>query len=176
VPDRVRDVLNCVAVNATSDDLVSLYESTVDGVYRYASRLTGGDRARTDDLVQDTYLGVLRRIQRGERLELSAGYLIVACRSRFLDELKANRRRTDRELRVGPGTQVIPSEADPPSATAALARLPDDQRAAMVLRYVDDLTVADVAHHLGRSVRATESLLVRGRAALRTLLQEGDPS
>ena len=163
-------------MTATADDLVSLYESTVDGVYRYASRLTGGDRARTDDLVQETYLGVLRRIQRGEQLELSAGYLIVTCRSRFLDDLKANRSRTDREHRIGLPTTMTSTEPDAPIATAALAALPDDQRAAMILRYIDDLTVADVATHLGRSVRATESLLVRGRTALRSLLQEGGPS
>lgn len=157
-------------------ELLALYETTIDDVYRYASRLTGGDRARTDDLVQETYLGVLRRLQTGEQLELTAGYLIVACRSRFLDQLKADRRRDDRERRARVGAPVAPPEPAPALATEALAELPDDQRAALVLRYVDDLPVADVARELDRSVRAAESLLARGRAALRTLLQDGDAS
>lgn len=157
-------------------DLLALYETTIDDVYRYASRLTGGDRARTDDLVQETYLGVLRRLRTGEQLELTAAYLIVACRSRFLDQLKGDRRREDRERRARVGAPVTPAEPAPTLATEALAALPDDQRAALVLRYVDDLTVADVARELDRSVRAAESLLARGRAALRTLLQEGDAS
>jgi RNA polymerase sigma-70 factor, ECF subfamily len=162
-------------MTAPADDgaeLLALYETTIDHVYRYASRLTGGDRARTDDLVQETYLGVLRRLQAGEPLELTAGYLIVACRSRFLDQLKAEHRRTARERRADAGPPP-PSEPEARLATEALAALPDDQRAALVLRYVDDLPVADVARHLDRSVRATESLLARGRAALRALLQEG---
>jgi RNA polymerase sigma-70 factor (ECF subfamily) len=173
----VRDVLDCSTVTSDPDDLVALYASSVDDVYRYASRLTGGDRARTDDLVQDTYLGVLRRLRRGEQLELTTGYLIVACRSRFLDELKAERRRGARELRSAAG-RPVDSDTDPPGyiATESLRRLPDDQRAAMILRYVDDLPVAEVARHLDRSVRATESLLARGRTTLRTLLREGDPS
>jgi RNA polymerase sigma-70 factor (ECF subfamily) len=175
----VRDVLDCSVVTSDPDDLVALYASSVDDVYRYASRLTGGNRARTDDLVQDTYLGVLRRLRRGERLELSTGYLIVACRSRFLDDLKAERRRDARELRSLPAHQpgeVVDTAASGGSTREALRRLPDDQRAALVLRYVDDLPVADVARHLGRSLHATESLHARGRTALRTLLQEGDPS
>ena len=128
---------------------------------------------RAEDLVQETYLGVLRRLQAGERLDLSAGYLIVVCRSRFLDQLKAERRRTARERRVMTPTSTSSEPADA-AATTALADLPDAQRAALVLRYLDDLTVEAVARHLGRSVRATESLLARGRAAMRSILEEGD--
>ena len=61
------------------------------------------------------------------------------------------------------------SRRRPRRTIAALARLPDDQRVALILRYVDDLTVADVANELGRSVRATESLLVRARRTLRAV-------
>lgn len=157
-------------------ELLALYETTIDDVYRYASRLTGGDRARTDDLVQETYLGVLRRLRSGEAPELTAGYVIVACRSRFLDQLKADRRRDERERRARGGAAAPPAEPAHTLPTEALAALPDDQRVALVLRYVDDLAVADVARHLDRSVRATESLLARGRAALRRLLQEGGAS
>lgn len=55
-------------------------------------------------------------------------------------------------------------------ATDAMRSLPAEQRAAMVLRYVDDLPVAEVARQLGRSVHATESLLARAKATLRTRL------
>ena len=40
-------------------------------------------------------------------------------------------------------------------------------RAALVLRYLDDLPVPQVAETLGRTVHATEALLVRARAAFR---------
>ena len=52
-------------------------------------------------------------------------------------------------------------------ATAALGALTPEHRTVLVLRYVDDLPVADIARIVGRSTRATESLLVRARAALR---------
>lgn len=157
---------------------LALYDRSVDDVHRYASRLTGGDRSRAEELVQETYLGVLRRLRAGDDLDLSTGYLIAACRSRFLDDLKAADRRHRRELRAALGAR--PSAGDPAdrvgrTATDALAVLPPDQRAALVLRYVDDLAVPDVARHLGRSIHATESLLARARTALRAHLG-GAPS
>ncbi len=45
----------------------------------------------------------------------------------------------------------------------------------LVMRYLDGLTVAEIAEQLGRSVRATESLLARARAALRKQLEERSP-
>jgi RNA polymerase sigma-70 factor (ECF subfamily) len=63
---------------------------------------------------------------------------------------------------------------DAQAAHAALARLAGPQRTALTLRYLDGLPVAEVAACLGRSVHATETLLVRARAALRRIyLEEG---
>jgi RNA polymerase sigma-70 factor, ECF subfamily len=168
------DVINSSAVATTPDDLLALYDRTLDEVYRYASRLTGGDRSRTDDLVQDTYLAILRRILSGKPVELGIGYVITTCRNRFVDGVKAESRRTKRELRVvSAGDDAAGDELDQVAMTR-LAALPDDQRAALVLRYVDDCPVSEVARRLGRSVAATESLLARARAAMRHLLQEDE--
>jgi integrase-like protein/sigma-70-like protein len=56
--------------------------------------------------------------------------------------------------------------ATPAAAFAA------QQRAALTLRYLDDLPVAEVAAHLGRTLHATETLLARARTALRRVYQE----
>ena len=152
----------------------AVYERSLDDVYRYASRLTGGDRIRTDDLVQETYLGVLRA---GTGADATTSYLITACRHRFLDQLRSERRRRSREERAAPPDEtppVDPAAVEAGHAVDALAALSDEHRVALVLRYVDDLTVADVARELGRDVRAAESLLVRARNALRTAYREGD--
>lgn len=157
-------------------DFEMFYDRSVDAVYRYASRLTGGDRVRTDELVQETYLGVLRA---DADVEPTTSYLITACRHRFLDQLRSEQRRRKRELRAAGPADTLPvdlDEIDAGPAVAALATLSDEHRAALVLRYVDDLPVRDVARHLGRRVRATESVLVRARTALRAAYQEGDRS
>jgi RNA polymerase sigma-70 factor (ECF subfamily) len=56
----------------------------------------------------------------------------------------------------------------------ALLQLPGPQRTALALRYLDGLSVPEVARHLDRSVHATETLLVRARAALRRVYGEGE--
>lgn len=165
----------------TRDDVRMVYDRTAAELYRYASRLTGGNRQHTQDLVQDTYLHLIQRVRDGrvdaKRIEI--GWLIQSCRQRHLEQIRAQRRRHRREQRAG-GLRVITK--DVPNAdgevTEALASLTPEHRAALVLRYVDDLPVSDIARMLGRSVRATESLLVRARAALRdsaTTSQEARP-
>lgn len=59
-----------------------------------------------------------------------------------------------------------------PAIVEALGRVSPDHRTALVLRYVDDLTVRAVAELMGKSERATESLLVRARAALADAYRE----
>jgi RNA polymerase sigma-70 factor (ECF subfamily) len=50
-----------------------------------------------------------------------------------------------------------------------LRRLGPHHRAALTLRYMDDLPVPEVADLLGRTVHATEALLVRARSAFRAV-------
>ena len=57
-------------------------------------------------------------------------------------------------------------------ALDGLAQLPAAQRAALVFRYVDDLSTAEVAELLDRSVAATESLLARARRELARIVSE----
>ena len=55
-----------------------------------------------------------------------------------------------------------------------LGRLGAHHRAALTLRYLDGLPVAEVADHLGRTLHATEALLVRARLAFRRAYEGSD--
>jgi RNA polymerase sigma-70 factor, ECF subfamily len=158
----------------TDDDVLALYERTVDEVYRYASRLTGNDRAAAEELVQETYLALVRQVRSGTAVPVDIGWLIVTCRNRFLDDLRSRRRRAVRERDFA--GRNGPRDTSGGRMVDALGHLPGDQRAAMVLRYVDDLSVPDVARALGRSVHATESLLARGRVGVRAQLNQESAS
>lgn len=48
-----------------------------------------------------------------------------------------------------------------------MGQLPVDQRIALLFRYLDGMSVREVAHAIGRSEKATESLLARGREGFR---------
>jgi RNA polymerase sigma-70 factor (ECF subfamily) len=59
-------------------------------------------------------------------------------------------------------------------AREVLDELGAHHRAALTLRYLDGLSVPEVAHHLDRTVHATEALLVRARNAFRVAYARGD--
>ncbi len=148
----------------TESGFMSCYRATFGEVYRYAAMLCGGRRSAAEDLVQDVYLAALDKARRGSLAEVSVGYLMLATRHRFLDRLRSERRE-ERRLRV-----VASEPTDAPSSAAVPARLadlPERERAALVLRYVDDLTVAQTAAELGISPSAAESLLARATRRLR---------
>ncbi len=142
-------------------------ERTVDDVYRYARRLTGGDQALTADLVQDTYLSLMRHLRNSPDDSVGLPWLITACRHRFIDELRrAGRRERLHSLTWSPTSS---SESPPLGVVETLGQLPAIQRAAIVMSHVDQMTVTEIAVTLGRSVHATESILRRGRAAFRQI-------
>lgn len=69
-----------------------------------------------------------------------------------------------------PGPEVVASTMDP-ELLSALRMLPTRQRAALWLRYCDDLSTEDVARIMSCSEPAAKQLLLRGREAMRRRLQ-----
>ena len=122
--------------------------------------------------MQDAYLRVLRQIRGGDGPQVSVGYVITTIRNLHLDGLRREAGR-ERHLHLV-ATPAVSVDADPPSMAepSALAALPTRDRTALVLRYVDGLSVPEVADALGTTVHAAESLLARARTRLRQ--QEAD--
>jgi RNA polymerase sigma-70 factor, ECF subfamily len=147
----------------------------VGPAHRSASRLCGGDRLRSEDLVQEAFMDLVREIRSGRITTVDVGWVIVAVRHRFLDSMR-RREREERKLRlVWSRDQATANDAVDLSServTARLSRLPEAQRAAVLLHHVDGLSISQVAAALDRSTHATESLLARGREQLRRLLTE----
>ena len=102
---------------------------------------------------------------------LSIGWLITVARNKLVDHWRRHA-VVERSLVALEGGQTDdePWDAviDQARAAEVLAALSPSHRLALTLRYLDDLTVPECADALGKSVHATESLLVRARAAFRT--------
>ena len=147
-------------------DFLGCYDATVVAVHRYLFRACGGDRLLAEDLAQDVYIAALVRTRDGDVTVLALPWLLGVARNKLVDHF----RRVDLE-----GRRLALVEFDRSGSTgdrgdlvmARLVSLPPLQRAAIALRYVDDLAVDDVARELKKSRKATESLLSRARKALR---------
>jgi RNA polymerase sigma-70 factor (ECF subfamily) len=149
---------------STEAGLLACYDVTFDSLYRYTSRLTG-DRSAAEDATQEAYVRLVRAARSGQARAIGIGWLITTARRAWLDRLRADGREQAR-LRVVASDPPPPPDG-PGSAAGVLAGLNDRERTALVLRYVDDLPVAQVADLLGTSVRATESLLQRAKRRAR---------
>lgn len=140
---------------------------------RTATALTG-DRALADDLVNASLARVWPHWGR-----VCDGYPEAYTRT-VMTRLQASwwQRRWRGEVPTGELPDVAAAETDVAQRDRlrwALSHLPLAWRQAVVLRYVDDLPVAEVARVLGRSEGTVKSQCSRGLAQLRGLLgQEGD--
>ncbi|WP_326767777.1 SigE family RNA polymerase sigma factor [Streptomyces sp. NBC_01591] len=131
-----------------------------------------GDRHEADDLVQATLVKVVLGGRRYGRLDNIEAY----ARKTLINTFIASRRRFwRREQSYG----ELPDHAGQTPDTdtglavrAALARLTDKQRAVLVLRYWEDLSVEATAGLLGMRENTVKSHAARGLAALRAEMAE----
>jgi RNA polymerase sigma-70 factor (ECF subfamily) len=154
---------------------VDVYVAAMPAVYRYLHRGTGGDVALAEDLTQQTFMSAVRAMKGGRPEVVTPAWLQTVARSRLIDHYRRQAVESTKLAvvhRARADAGELPDDLTVGEAQAALRSLPPLQRAALVLRYLDDLSVAGVAEQLGRSVRATESLLVRARAAFKVAYEE----
>jgi RNA polymerase sigma-70 factor (ECF subfamily) len=124
-----------------------------------------------EDLAADTFLAAVSGVRRGTVAELTVAWLVAVARNKLVDHWR-RQEREERKLRLvhDEGDDVSDEwdvHLDAAIAHGVLAGLGAHHRAALSLRYLDGLSVPEVADALGRTVHATEALLVRARVAFR---------
>lgn len=153
--------------------VTALILEQVPALRRYARALTG-DRERADDLVQDTIARALSRLHLWRPAASIRPWLFTIMHNLFLNE----RRRSSRTVPlIGEaalaGIDRADSRAVLDDLDRALGQLAEDQRAAILLVGVEELSYEQAARVLGIPIGTLMSRLSRGREQLRRLL-DGD--
>lgn len=148
----------------------AFYDAAFPAVYAYLVRRVGS-RAVAEDLAQETFAVVAREVQAKGVDEVSVPWAIGVARHKLADHYRRLDRERRRWFRVRAEHVVSLDAHDDPLPAAAVLRalgaLPPAQRAALVLHYLDDVSVAEVAGLLHKSASATDSLLARARDGFR---------
>ena len=162
----------------------------LDAVYRFSLRLTGNE-AEADDLTQETFLRAYRHWSTYTRGTSCRSWLFTICRNAFL----RGRERTDRRMESFESELDVAVEAmagakvlaeirneDPErrffdsfidaEVDAAIARLPDEFRQAVVLSDLEGLSYNEVAQVMDVPVGTVKSRLYRGRRLLAAALRD----
>ncbi len=161
-------------MRAGDEQFAELYEVHRERLFRVAF-LVCGDRSRAEDAVAEAFVRVLSKWRVSPMTNPSAylrravvNEVVGGFRRRALERRVADRRVRDDQRHPDPGGDL--GERD--VVWAALRRLSAQQRAAIVLRFYEDLGEAETADVLGVSVGTVKSRVSRGLARLRVLLVE----
>ena len=155
----------------------AFYEQALPLVYSYLFHRCGGGAAVAEDLTQETFMAAVAEIKRGSPIDAPIPWVMGIAKHKLLDHYRMKEREERRLVLAFESRRTgedWAGEISRERALAALDRLPTSQRAVLVLRYLDALSVPEVAHAVGKSVRATESLLARGRESFKRVYQEAD--
>ena len=153
----------------------ALYQRHTPGLYMLLLRLLAGNSADADDALQETWMACCRGLHRFRGESAFATWLTRI-------GIRTARSHLRLVMAGGEFIEAIPA-ASPPFSLAtridldrAISRLPDHQRAILVLHDVEGFTHEEISSHLGIPVGTSKVTLSRGRASVRRLLAEGVPA
>jgi RNA polymerase sigma-70 factor, ECF subfamily len=146
-------------------DAGALYRDLAPAVLGY---LRGQRVADPEDLLGEVFLQVARDVKNVPSDDLAARrWVFSVARNRVVDEIRRESRRPKIAGRGLPDVAQVPvDDTMDPTLLAALTRLTPDQLDVVLLRFVADLPLDDVARITRRSVGAVKALQHRALAQL----------
>jgi RNA polymerase sigma-70 factor (ECF subfamily) len=182
---RKRDKENRLILQAKQGDkqaIAELYTGHVDAIYRYIWPRVR-DEAIAEDLTAQVFLKALEGLPGYEPSgKPFLAWLYRIAYARVVDHWRKQDRRATlplddtlpaREPRPG---ELLEVEDDWITAIDLLAQLTDDQQEVLMLRFIGEMSLSEVAETLGKTLGATKAVQHRALASLARLLEEQEGS
>jgi RNA polymerase sigma-70 factor (ECF subfamily) len=143
-------------------------------IRRFIASALGSSSSDADDVLQDTMIALAEALPffRGDSSLFT--FACAIAHRKVLTAFRSNARR----IRLTQAVSTVqidslqPSSTDNSDVIRALARLSPEYREILTLKYVEEISVAEIARVLALSEHAIESRLARARKALRKSLEE----
>lgn len=167
------------ATEAGRAHLCALFEAESARIHGFLL-LRSGSVAVAEDLTGDVFAAAAWHCAQGRQHEVTGAWLQTVAKRRLVDHWRratTRRRLTDRLVHRDPPVvhdDLHLDDGDDERVRTMLGSLPDRQRAALCLRYLDDFSVSEVAEALDIAYQAAESLLARARRSF-TAAYESTP-
>lgn len=171
-----------LALNLQRGDLSALailVEQHHSPLLGFLYRMTGGDRTLAEDLVQESFLRVIRSIAQYQYPRPFKPWLYAIATNIARDHYK---RADSRHTIDMPDEQMTPENIELPEdallsqdeeqrVASAITGLPNHQREVVILRYYQELSLAEIADALNIPVGTVKSRLSLGLQRLKTILE-----
>jgi RNA polymerase sigma-70 factor (ECF subfamily) len=151
------------AQQGSVSDLEALFRTHWPRAFR-AAYLVAHDAAAAEDIAQESFLAAIRSLDRFDRRRPFGPWLHRIVVNRAIDWTRSRKLRGEVELTER--TATVPAPNEPDETLSALARLPPEQRAVIVLRYLLEFTPGEIAEALRLPRGTVNSRLRRGLDAL----------
>ena len=182
---RDRDKENRLILQAKQGDkqaIAALYNGHVDAIYRYV-----WPRVRDETIAEDLTAQVFLKALEGLPAYEPSGkpflaWLYRIAYARVVDHWRKQERRATLPLedtmpaREPRPMDLLEAEDDWVTAVDLLAQLTDDQQEVLMLRFIGEMSLSEVAETMGKTLGATKAVQHRALASLARLLEEREGS
>lgn len=156
-----------------------------DELFRHAF-MRVNDRERALELVQEAFMRTMEYAQKGGEIRQMRPFLYRTLRHLIIDEYRRHKATSLEQMAAGGEREteeyLPPDESNTLEAAvnrhegaralAALKEMPEPYREALTLRYVDSLTIGEIAGIVGESENVVSVRLHRGLKKLRSMLED----
>jgi RNA polymerase sigma-70 factor, ECF subfamily len=152
-----------------------LFESAYEQVAQYILWRAARQQHLADEVQQETWLVAARKVAnfdatRGSFFHWVCGIAANVMRNQLRSEARRHKRYAP--LQGGEAKEEAEENQDAERVALALSQLPEHYEVALRAKYVEHLTVFELAQQLGQTPKAVESLLTRARQAFREMYLE----
>ncbi len=169
------DRLHTIGMDADKEFL-GAYDAYADAIFRHAY-LRLGDREKGKDVMQETFCRAWSARMEGTKVEHMRGFLYRIANNIIIDEVR-KKKSLSLDMLMEEGFDPSDTKAEDSDkqlyndVLALTSHLDPDYRLPVMLRYVDDMSVGEIAEALGLSENVVSVRIHRGIAKLRSLVEE----
>jgi len=162
----------------THKKFIAIYDELSDALFRHCV-LRISDRERAQELMQDTFTKTWEYLAKGETISNLKAFLYRTLHNLIIDEYRARPRSAHSSLEqlIEDGYEPVDHcgartehSAEARIAVEAIQKLGESYRDVLLFRYVDELSVQEIARIVGESENVVSVRIHRGTAQLRELL------
>jgi len=160
----------------SEEALIKAFDQYADAIFRFCFYRVF-DREKARDLTQDAFARTWEYLQKGKQIDNYRAFLYRTARNLIIDQSRKKRELSLEELQEQ-GTdfgftdiEKIETALDAEALVARLGELPEEYQEALILRFVEDMNIAEIAAMLGERENTISVRLHRGINKLRELVK-----
>lgn len=155
---------------------LEIHSGLYEPVFRHCYiRVT--DREKAKDLAQETFIRVWKFIQNGGQIDNVRAFTYKIANNLIIDEYRKHKTESLDELEekgfeiAGEDDESVKKPAETANALRVISRIDSKYRDVLIMRYVDDLTIGEIARIVGETENTVSVRIHRGMNMIKEMIK-----